>query len=135
MNAIYNQLKESPFMEKKIILLMLMALFSMFANAQQISYIKADGAWYQVYDEAGKKVTTLSKSTVGEVVGWGGDFFVAVDGAWVKTYDINGKKICTLSKQTVGEVIGVSGSTFTCREGRWIKIYDKKGKKINTSCN
>ena len=35
-----------------------MALFSMFANAQQISYIKADGAWYQVYDEAGKKVTT-----------------------------------------------------------------------------
>ena len=37
MNTIYNQLKESPFMEKKIILLMLMALFSMFANAQQIS--------------------------------------------------------------------------------------------------
>jgi len=31
-------------MEKKIILLILMALFSMFANAQQISYIKADGA-------------------------------------------------------------------------------------------
>jgi hypothetical protein len=122
-------------MEKKIILLMLMALFSMFANAQQISYIKADGAWYQVYDEAGKKVTTLSKSSIGEVVGWGSDFFVAVDGAWVKTYDINGKKICTLSKQTVGEVIGVSGSTFTCREGRWIKIYDKKGKKINTSWN
>ena len=55
-----------------------MALFSMFANAQQISYIKADGAWYQVYDEAGKKVTTLSKSSIGEVVGWGSDFFVAV---------------------------------------------------------
>ena len=78
MNTIYNQLKESPFMEKKIILLMLMALFSMFANAQQISYIKADGAWYQVYDESGKKVTTLSKSSIGEVVGWGSDFFVAV---------------------------------------------------------
>ena len=78
MNTIYNQLKESPFMEKKIILLMLTALFSMFANAQQISYIKADGAWYQVYDEAGKKVTTLSKSSIGEVVGWGSDFFVAV---------------------------------------------------------
>ena len=88
----------------------------MFANAQQISYIKADGAWYQVYDEAGKKVTTLSKSSIGEVVGWGSDFFVAVDGAWVKTYDVKGKKLCTLSKQTVGEVIGVAGNTFTSRQ-------------------
>ena len=119
-------------MEKKIILLMLMALFSMFANAQQISYIKADGAWYQVYDEAGKKVTTLSKSSIGEVVGWGSDFFVAVDGAWVKTYDIKGKKICTLSKQTVGEVIGVSGNTFTSRQSAWIYIWNKEGKKLQT---
>ena len=132
MNTIYNQLKESSFMEKKIILLMLMALFSMFANAQQISYIKADGAWYQVYDEAGKKVTTLSKSSIGEVVGWGSDFFVAVDGAWVKTYDVKGKKICTLSKQTVGEVIGVSGNTFTSRQSAWIYIWNKEGKKLQT---
>lgn len=99
---------------------------------RQISYIKADGAWYQVYDESGKKVTTVSKQTVGEVVGWGSDFFVSVDRAWVKTFDITGKKICTLSKQTVGEVIGVSGNTFTSRDGNWIKIYDKTGKKIST---
>ena len=99
---------------------------------RQISYIKADGAWYQVYDESGKKVTTVSKQTVGEVVGWGSDFFVSVDRAWVKTFDITGKKICTLSKQTVGEVIGVSGNTFTIRDGNWIKIYDKTGKKIST---
>ena len=129
MNTIYNQLKESPFMEKKIILLMLMALFSMFANAQQISYIKT---WYQVYDESGKKVTTVSKLSVGKVVGWGSDFFVAVDGAWVKTYDINGKKICTLSKQTVGEVICVSGNTFTSRQSAWIYIWNKEGKKLQT---
>lgn len=99
---------------------------------RQISYIKADGAWYQVYDESGKKVTTISKQTVGEVVGWGSDFFVSVDRAWVKTFDITGKKICTLSKQIVGEVIGVSGNTFTSRDGNWIKIYDKTGKKIST---
>lgn len=99
---------------------------------RQISYIKADGAWYQVYDESGKKVTTVSKQTVGEVVGWGSDFFVSVDRAWVKTFDITSKKICTLSKQTVGEVIGVSGNTFTSRDGNWIKIYDKTGKKIST---
>ena len=113
--------------------MMLLMLTSICLQAQkQISYIKDDGAWYQVYDESGKKVTTLSKQTVGEVVGWGSDFFVTVDGAWVKTYDIKGKKICTLSKQSVGEVIGVSGNTFTSRDGSWIKIYDKTGKKIST---
>ena len=122
-------------MKKLITVILLLLATTVQAQERKISYIKADGAWYQVYDEAGKKVTTLSKQTVGEVVGWGSDFFVAVDGAWVKTYDINGKKICTLSKQTVGEVIGVSGSTFTCRDGSWIKIYDKKGKRINTSRN
>ena len=118
---------------KRIITIMLLMLTAVGIQAQkQISYIKADGAWYQVYDESGKKVATVSKQTVGEVVGWGSDFFVAVEGAWVKTYDIKGKKICTLSKQSVGEVIGVSGNTFTSRDGSWIKIYDKTGKKINT---
>ena len=99
---------------------------------KQISYIKTTGAWYQVYDESGKKVTTMSKLSTGEVIGWGSDFFVAVDGTWVKTYDISGKKICTMSKLSTGEVIGVSGNTFTCRDGSWIKIYDKTGKKIRT---
>jgi hypothetical protein len=118
---------------KRIVTMMRLMLTAIGMQAQrQISYIKADGAWYQVYDESGKKVSTVWKQTVGEVVGWGSDFFVAVDGAWVKTYDITGKKICTLSVQTVGEVIGVSGNTFTSRDGNWIKIYDKTGKKINT---
>lgn len=118
---------------RRIWAMLLLALMAFSMQAQkQISYIKDDGAWYQVYDESGKKVTTLSKQTVGEVVGWGSDFFVTVDGAWVKTYDIKGKKICTLSKQSVGEVIGVSGNTFTSRDGSWIKIYDKTGKKIST---
>jgi hypothetical protein len=120
-------------MMKRIVTMMLLMLSAIGMQAQkQISYIKDDGAWYQVYDESGKKVTTLSKQTVGEVVGWGSDFFVTVAGAWVKTYDIKGKKICTLSKQSVGEVIGVSGNTFTSRDGSWIKIYDKTGKKIST---
>jgi len=119
-------------MKKIFTVILLILAITAQAQQKQISYIKANGAWYQVYDESGKKVSTLSKITVGEVVGWGADFFVTVDGAWVKTYDINGKKICILSKQTVGEVIGVSGNTFTSRDGRWIKIYDKNGKKIST---
>ena len=118
---------------RRTLAILILVLTAIGIQAQrQISYIKADGAWYQVYDESGKKVTTVSKQTVGEVVGWGSDFFVSVDRAWVKTFDITGKKICTLSKQTVGEVIGVSGNTFTSRDRNWIKIYDKTGKKIST---
>lgn len=118
---------------RRTLAILILVLTAIGMQAQrQISYIKADGAWYQVYDESGKKVTTVSKQTVGEVVGWGSDFFVSVDRAWVKTFDITGKKICTLSKQTVGEVIGVSGNTFTSRDRNWIKIYDKTGKKIST---
>ena len=118
---------------RRTLAILILVLTAIGMQAQrQISYIKADGAWYQVYDESGKKVTTVSKQTVGEVVGWGSDFFVSVDRAWVKTFDITGKKICTLSKQTVGEVLGVSGNTFTSRDRNWIKIYDKTGKKIST---
>lgn len=97
MNTIYNQLKESPFMEKKIILLMLMALFSMFANAQQISYIKADGAWVKTYDINGKKICTLSKQTVGEVIGVSGNTFTSRQSAWIYIWNKEGKKLQTRS--------------------------------------
>ena len=118
---------------KRILFPLLFSLIVLGMQAQKsISFIKDDGAWYQVYDESGKKITTMSKQTVGEVVGWGSDFFVSLDGGWYKTYDMKGKKICTLSKQTVGTVIGVSGTTFTSKDGGWYKIYDKTGKKINT---
>ena len=118
---------------KRILTLLLFVFVVLGSQAQKrISYIKNDGAWYQVYDEGGKKITTVSKQTVGEIVGWGSDFFVSLDGSWYKTYDATGKKITTLSKSTVGEVIGVAGNTFTSKDGSWIKIYDKTGKKINT---
>ena len=118
---------------KRIVMMMLLILTAIGMQAQkQISYIKAEGAWYMIYDESGKKVTTLSKQSIGDVVGWGSDFFVAVDRAWVKLYDIKGKRILTLSRQSTGEVIGVSGNTFTCRDKNWIKIYDKTGKRIST---
>ncbi len=113
------------------ILLLIMAL-GIQAQQKQISYIKNDGAWYQVYDEKGKKITTMSKSSVGEVVGWGVDFFVSLDGAWYKIYDANGNKINTLSKASVGKVVSVSGSTFTSENGGFLYLFDKKGKKINT---
>ncbi len=117
---------------KKVLLFVLLMMGMTMRAQNQISFIKDDRAWYQVYDDKGKKITTVSKQTVGEIVGWGTDFFVAFDGSWYKTYDMKGKKICTLSKQTVGKVVGVSSNTFTSKDGSWYKIYDKNGKKINT---
>lgn len=112
--------------------LFLFAAVTMFAQQKTISYIKNDGSWYMVYDESGKKITTVSRSTVGDIVGWGTDFFVSRDGAWYKIYDAQGKKITTLSQQTVGEVVAVSSTTFTSRDGGWLKIYDKYGKRLST---
>ena len=114
-----------------VISFLLMSL-GMQAQQRQISYIKDDGGFYLVYDENGKRISTVSKSTVGEVVGWGIDFFVSLDGSWYKIYDSKGKKINTLSKMSVGKVVAVSGNTFTSEDGGFLKTYDKTGKKINT---
>ena len=118
---------------KRIIITFLLSVTVLGLQAQQrqISYIKDDGGYYLVYDESGKKICAVSESTVGEVVGWGSDFFVSFDGSWYKTYDSSGRKITTLSQSTVGKVIAVSGNTFTSEDGGWIKIYDKNGKKIS----
>ena len=119
---------------KRTIFTILLSFIVLGIQAQQkhISYIKNDGGYYLVYDESGKKICAVSESTVGEVVGWGSDFFVSFDGSWYKIYDLNGKKITALSQSTVGKVVSVSSTTFTSEDGGWIKIYDRNGKKINT---
>ena len=114
-----------------VISILLMSL-GLQAQQRQISYIKDDGGYYLVYDENGRKISAVSKMTVGEVVGWGIDFFVSLDGSWYKIYDSSGKKINTLSKMSVGKVVAVSGNTFTSEDGGFLKTYDKTGKKINT---
>lgn len=118
---------------KKLLTLLVFASMMLSMQAQkQISYIRDDGSWYQVYDAQGKKITTVSKQTVGEIVGWSADFFVSLDGSWYKIYNVDGKLTKTLSKATVGKVIAVSGNTFTSKDGDWIKIYDKTGKLLST---
>ena len=119
---------------KRLLFVISILLMSLGIQAQQkqISYIKNDGSWYMVYDEQGKKITTVSRSTVGELVGWGIDFFVSLDGSWYKIYDSSGKRINTLSKSSIGKVVAVSGNTFTTEDGSFLKTYDKTGKKIYT---
>ena len=46
--------------------------------------------WYYVYDEAGKKIGGLSRSSVGDLKGWGSDFFVAKYYSFYRIYDAIG---------------------------------------------
>ena len=115
-------------------LLLFLLLFSInaFAQQRQISYIDNAGSWYHVYDTNGKKITTLSSSAAGELIGWSGEIIVTKSGGWYKILDPQGKTLKTMSDMTVGTVISVSGSTFTSRSGSWIHVWDKTGKRLAT---
>jgi len=109
-------------------------LVSLPASAQdkEISYIESNRNWHYLYDAQGKKIAGYSRSSVGDVVGWGSTFFIGKNTGWYRIYDVKGRVIKALSINNVGEVIGVSGNTFTSRNGNWIYIWDKSGKKIGT---
>ena len=112
----------------------LFTLASLPASAQdkEISYIESNRNWHYLYDAQGKKIAGYSRSSVGDVVGWGSTFFIGKNTGWYRIYDVKGRVIKALSINNVGEVIGVSGNTFTSRNGNWIYIWDKSGKKIGT---
>jgi hypothetical protein len=98
---------------------------------QQISYIEETKNWYYVYDEAGKKICGLSRSSVGELKGWGSDFFVAKRNSFYVICDANGKTLKTMNVSEVGEIVGVTNTTITSRRGDWIITWSKEGKKIS----
>ena len=102
------------------------------AQEKQIAYIESNKNWHYLYDAQGKKIAGYSRSSVGDVVGWGSTFFIGKNTGWYRIYDVKGRVIKALSINNVGEVIGVSGDTFTSRNGNWIYIWDKNGKKIAT---
>ena len=114
-----------------VILMTLMSVCA-YAQRQQISYIEETKNWYYVYDEAGKKIGGLSRSSVGDLKGWGSDFFVAKYYSFYRIYDAKGKVLKSLNVSDVGEIVGVSGNTITSRKGSWIFIWNKDGKKIGS---
>ena len=117
---------------KKLLTLLLLGLIPISVSARSISNVEQRGSWYYIYDEAGKKVKTMSASTLGDVKGWCSTFIVSQNGSWIYIYDIDGRRLKTLSASSVGEVIAVSGNTFTTRKGNWIYTYDATGKRIHT---
>ena len=108
------------------------AALSLQAQKKEISYIETTKNWYYIYDESGKKTKTLYRNGIGDIKGWGKDFFVTKRGAFYLICDADGKTLKTLGAQSVGEVVSVSGSTFTSRLGSWIFLWNKEGKKIQT---
>ena len=119
-------------MRKWLILLMTLLTIAVQAQRQQISYIIEETKnWYYVYDEAGKKIGGLSRSSVGDLKGWGSDFFVAKYYSFYRIYDAKGKVLKAINVSDVGEIVGVSGNTITSRKGSWIFTWNKDGKKLS----
>ena len=114
-----------------LIILMTLLTISVQAQRQQISFIEETKNWYYVYDEAGKKIGGLSRSSVGDLKGWGSDFFVAKYYSFYRIYDAKGKVLKAMNVSDVGEIVGVSGNTITSRKGSWIFTWSKDGKKLS----
>ena len=114
-----------------LIILMTLLTISVQAQRQQISFIEETKNWYCVYDEAGKKIGGLSRSSVGDLKGWGSDFFVAKYYSFYRIYDAKGKVLKAMNVSDVGEIVGVSGNTITSRKGSWIFTWNKDGKKLS----
>ena len=117
--------------KKVFTILLLMVTLAVQAQRQQISYIEETKNWYYVYDEQGKRIGGLSRSSVGELKGWGSDFFVAKYYSFYRIYDAKGKVLKAMNASDVGDIVGVSGNTITSRKGNWIYTWSKEGKKIS----
>ena len=119
-------------MKKLFTIVLLLVTLTMQAQQKEISHIETTKNWYYIYDESGKNIKTLYRSGIGDIKGWGKDFFVTKRGAYYLICDAEGKTLKTLGAQSVGEVISVSSSTFTSRLGVWIYTWNKEGIKIQT---
>ena len=118
-------------MKRLFIILFLMLEMTVQAQSLQISYIEETKNWYYVYDEQGKRIGGLSRSSVGDIKGWGSDFFVAKRYSYFRICDAKGKTLKTMNVADVGEIVGVTNSTITSRKGSWIFVWSREGKKIS----
>ncbi len=119
-------------LEMRQLLTILFFLLALVGRAQQqISYIEETKNWYYVYDEKGKIIGGLSRSSVGEIKGWGSDFFVAKRYSFYYICDAKGRTLKTMNVSDVGEIVAVTSSTITSRRGDWILTWSKEGKKIS----
>ena len=121
-------------MWRKKTILIIISFFSAVAalKAQSISHIETTKGWYNIYDQNGKMIKSLSTG-LGELVGYSSSFYIIKQktGFYV-TYDVCGKKLHTFSTGVVGEILTVSGDTFTSRKDSLIFTWSKDGKIISS---
>jgi hypothetical protein len=115
-------------------ILIILSFFSavVAVKAQRISYIETTKGWYNIYDQDGKMIKSLS-SGLGQLVGYSSTFYIIKQktGFYI-TYDVCGKQLHTFSIGIVGDILTVSGDTFTSRKGSWIFTWSKDGKIISS---
>ena len=101
-------------------------------KAQSISYIDTTKGWYNIYDQDGKMIKSLSTG-LGELVGYSSSFYIIKQktGFYI-TYDVSGKQLHTFSMSVVGDILSVNGDTFTSLKDSWIYIWSKSGKLISS---
>ena len=119
-------------MRRLFFFILLFVSLAVQAQRQQISYIEETKNWYYVYDENGKRIGGLSRSSVGELIGWGSDFLVARSYSYYHICDAKGKRLKTMNVSDVGEIVAVTDNTLTSRKGSWIFIWNKEGKRISS---
>lgn len=96
-----------------------------------ISSIERQGAWYEIFDERGKRAKSISYNQVGELMGWNDSFFIALKDHWYDIYDDQGKRIKSVSAN-IGDFVSICAGLFIVRKGSWLDTYDMHGKKIST---
>ena len=117
---------------KKLLFIIMMLVASSGLKAQSINYIETTKAWYYIYDQAGKKINTISTSQ-GKLMAYSSNFYIIKQGSsFYVTYDAKGKRLHTFSVSSVGEILSASGDTFTSKSGSWIYTWSKDGKKVST---
>jgi len=72
-----------------------------------ISNIIKRGNWYDIYDEKGDKIKTIS-TNIGLILGFSSVFIVVERGNWYYLYNDEGKKYKAISIN-IGIVISVTG--------------------------
>lgn len=100
--------------------------------SESISRIERKGNFYHIYDETGKLVKSKSTS-IGELEGWGADYFIVSTVSFYDLYDMQGNKYKSLSKAGIGAIVSVSSTTFSARKQNFITIYDSAGRRINST--
>ena len=87
--------------------------------------------WVRISFDDGSAPLILRASKIGQVIGYGSDFFVGIKTAGkYDFYDLNGDVYTTLKESSIGTIIDVTENGFTTQIGRRTIEYDSDGNRL-----